>query len=139
MGKGQMYSWGKKGCHQGFEWSMNTWIFSYMGAKKYERNIKGNIKGIHEYSHMGAKKVPMAEKRTYPGSELTWRRNRETCQKEIMKNSKQKTSLKKGVHIFLCTGELCPAMIWKYFALAIILKKIILQKKIIPEKMILCI
>lgn len=23
------------------------------------------------YSHMGAKKVPMAEKRTYPGSELT--------------------------------------------------------------------
>ena len=86
MGKGQMYSWGKKGCHQGFEWSMNTWIFSYMGAKKYERNIKGNIKGIHEYSHMGAKKVPMAEKRTYPGSELTWRRNRETCQKEIMKN-----------------------------------------------------
>ena len=72
MGKGQMYSWGKKGCHQGFEWSMNTWIFSYMGAKKYERNIKGNIKGIHEYSHMGAKKVPMAEKRTYPGSELTW-------------------------------------------------------------------
>ena len=33
-------------------------------------NIKLNQER-YEYSHMGAKKVPMAEKRTYPGSELT--------------------------------------------------------------------
>ena len=44
---------------------------------------------IHEYSYMGAKKVPMAENRTYPGSEFTWRNvsrtNQEICQKEINK------------------------------------------------------